>query len=177
MHQLLQLRMLLASCAASDSQHACHAGIAEAFPSLPGQPSPWLPKTIIFISTVLERPFNHTRIAIASHRLVDDCARIGPNAVSNMSTPDFMYGAAWKEDRTRGAHGTRATERFSRHRDSQQRRHYFEAGVGQGLSAPIAMARDAARCFSANQIHLPDGQDHRLPYDPGASFSVKWNNH
>src|ERR1700740_2252563 len=50
-------------------------------------------------------------------------------------TPAFLYGTAWKEDRTAGLTelalraGVRAID------TANQRRHYFEAGVGEGLAA------------------------------------------
>jgi diketogulonate reductase-like aldo/keto reductase len=55
---------------------------------------------------------------------------------------------------------------------ANQRRHYFEAAVGQG----IAVARDAgiltrADLFLQTKFTYAGGQDHRLPYDPRAPIA------
>jgi diketogulonate reductase-like aldo/keto reductase len=57
---------------------------------------------------------------------------------------------------------------------ANQRRHYFEAGVGQGLSAAYA-AGVVTRpdLFLQTKFTYQHGQDQRLPYDPEASLSVQ----
>ena len=88
--------------------------------------------------------------------------------------PDFLYGTAWKEDRT--PHLTELALRmgFRGIDTANQRRHYFEAGVGQGLAAAYA-AGVVARpdLFLQTKFTFQPGQDHRLPYDPDATFSVQ----
>jgi diketogulonate reductase-like aldo/keto reductase len=88
------------------------------------------------------------------------------------SVPDFLYGTAWKEDRT--AHLTELALRagFRGIDTANQRRHYFEAGVGQGLAAAYA-AGVVARpdLFLQTKFTYQHGQDHRLPYDPEAGLS------
>ncbi len=92
----------------------------------------------------------------------------------NLSTPDFMYGTAWKEDRTPALTELALRSGFRAIDTANQRKHYFEAGVGQGLAAAY---RDGivtrADVFLQTKFTYQDGQDHRLPYDPGASFSVQ----
>jgi diketogulonate reductase-like aldo/keto reductase len=57
---------------------------------------------------------------------------------------------------------------------ANQRKHYFEAGVGQGLAGAY---RDGivtrADLFLQTKFTYQDGQDHRLPYDPDASLSLQ----
>jgi diketogulonate reductase-like aldo/keto reductase len=57
---------------------------------------------------------------------------------------------------------------------ANQRRHYFEAGVGQGLAAAyrsgVAVRADV---FLQTKFTYQRGQDHRLPYDPAASVSLQ----
>jgi len=55
---------------------------------------------------------------------------------------------------------------------ANQRRHYFEAGVGQGLAAAYR-AGVATRddLFLQTKFTYRPGQDHRLPYDPTAKLS------
>src|ERR1700685_1914614 len=57
---------------------------------------------------------------------------------------------------------------------ANQRRHYFEAGVGQGLAAAyLAGVVTRADLFLQTKFTYQPGQDHRLPYDPAASLSVQ----
>jgi len=49
--------------------------------------------------------------------------------------PDFIYGTAWKEDRTPALTELALRMGFRGIDTANQRRHYFEAGVGQGLAA------------------------------------------
>jgi diketogulonate reductase-like aldo/keto reductase len=57
---------------------------------------------------------------------------------------------------------------------ANQRRHYFEAGVAQGLSAAYrARVVTRADLFLQTKFTYRPGQDHRLPYDPAAALSVQ----
>ena len=57
---------------------------------------------------------------------------------------------------------------------ANQRRHYFEAGVGQGLAAAYrAGVVTREDLFLQTKFTYQPGQDHRLPYDPAASLSVQ----
>ena len=49
--------------------------------------------------------------------------------------PDFLYGTAWKEDRTAGLTELALGVGFRGIDTANQRRHYFEEGVGLGLAA------------------------------------------
>jgi diketogulonate reductase-like aldo/keto reductase len=90
------------------------------------------------------------------------------------SLPDFLYGTAWKEDRTAALTELAIRSGFRAIDTANQRRHYFEAGVGQGLAAAYAaglVTRD--NLFLQTKFTYQDGQDHRLPYDPAATLSVQ----
>jgi len=52
-----------------------------------------------------------------------------------MPTPTFIYGTAWKEDRTAGLTELAIRAGFRAIDTANQRRHYFEVGVGT-VSAP-----------------------------------------
>ena len=57
---------------------------------------------------------------------------------------------------------------------ANQRKHYFEAGAGQGLAAAYAAGLvTRADLFLQTKFTYQDGQDDRLPYDPSASLSVQ----
>jgi diketogulonate reductase-like aldo/keto reductase len=90
------------------------------------------------------------------------------------SIPDFLYGTAWKEDRTPALTELAIRAGFRGIDTANQRRHYFEAGVGQGLAAAYR-AGVVARpdLFLQTKFTYQRGQDHRLPYDPAASLSVQ----
>src|SRR5271170_5150559 len=88
--------------------------------------------------------------------------------------PDFLYGTAWKEDRTPALTELALRMGFRGIDAANQRRHYFEEGVGQGLAAAYRagiVTRDDL--FLQTKFTYQRGQDHRLPYDPAASLSVQ----
>jgi diketogulonate reductase-like aldo/keto reductase len=86
--------------------------------------------------------------------------------------PDFLYGTAWKEERTPTLTELALRMGFRGIDTANQRRHYFEAGVGQGLAAAYgAGVVTRADLFLQTKFTYRPGQDHRLPYDPAASLS------
>ncbi len=88
--------------------------------------------------------------------------------------PDFLYGTAWKEDRTPALTELAVRMGFRGIDTANQRRHYFEAGVGQGLaSAYRAGVVTRADLFLQTKFTYQPGQDHRLPYDPAADLSTQ----
>jgi diketogulonate reductase-like aldo/keto reductase len=90
------------------------------------------------------------------------------------SVPDFLYGTAWKEDRTATLTELALRAGFRGIDTANQRRHYFEAGVGQGLAAAYRTGVVArAELFLQTKFTYQGGQDHRLPYDPAAPLSVQ----
>jgi diketogulonate reductase-like aldo/keto reductase len=52
-----------------------------------------------------------------------------------MPVPDFLYGTAWKEDRSAALTELALRMGFRGIDTANQRKHYFEAGVGEGLAA------------------------------------------
>src|SRR5439155_14226140 len=53
----------------------------------------------------------------------------------NHAMQDFLYGTAWKEDRTQALTELALRTGFRGIDTANQRRHYVEAAVGQGLAA------------------------------------------
>jgi diketogulonate reductase-like aldo/keto reductase len=93
---------------------------------------------------------------------------------SDKRYPDFLYGTAWKEDRTAALVELALRAGFRGIDTANQRKHYFEAGVGEGLAAAYrAGVVTRADLFLQTKFTYQDGQDHRLPYDAEASFSVQ----
>ena len=90
------------------------------------------------------------------------------------SVPLFLYGTAWKEDRTAELTELALRSGFRAIDTANQRRHYFEAGVGEGLAAVYRDGTIArADLFLQTKFTYQRGQDHRLPYDPSASLAVQ----
>ena len=88
--------------------------------------------------------------------------------------PEFLYGTAWKEGRTPALTELALRMGFRGIDTANQRRHYFEAGVGQGLAAAYrAGVVTRAELFLQTKFTDPRGQDHRLPYDPAADLATQ----
>ncbi len=86
--------------------------------------------------------------------------------------PDFLYGTAWKENRTAALTELALRTGFRGIDTANQRRHYFEAGVGEGLATAYrAGIVTRADLFLQTKFTYQRGQDHRLPYDPAAPLA------
>src|SRR6266481_318347 len=88
--------------------------------------------------------------------------------------PGFLYGTAWKEDRTPALTELALRLGFRGVDTANQRRHYFEAGVGQGLAAAYragVVAREDL--FLQTKFTYQRGQDHRLPYNPDCDLTTQ----
>jgi diketogulonate reductase-like aldo/keto reductase len=88
--------------------------------------------------------------------------------------PKLLYGTAWKEERTEGL-TTLALEAGFRGIDTaNQRKHYFEAAVGQAVQGAIRAGRTTrAELFLQTKFTSRGGQDQRLPYDPKAPVATQ----
>lgn len=90
--------------------------------------------------------------------------------VTGTSVPDLFYGTAWKEERTE-ALVRRAIEAGFRAIDTaNQRKHYFEAGVGAAIASAGIPRREL---FLQTKFTYARGQDHRLPYDIDAALTAQ----
>jgi len=93
---------------------------------------------------------------------------------ASVAVPDFLYGTAWKEDRTPALTELALRAGFRGIDTANQRRHYFEAGVGQGLAAAYrAGVLTRGDVFLQTKFTYQNGQDHRLPYDPSADVATQ----
>jgi diketogulonate reductase-like aldo/keto reductase len=94
--------------------------------------------------------------------------------IDGVRVPRFLYGTAWKEEATQRLVELAIEQGFRGIDTANQRRHYHEAAVGQGISACVArgaMARD--KLFLQTKFTFRPGQDQRLPYDPNAPIAVQ----
>ena len=86
----------------------------------------------------------------------------------------FLYGTAWKEDETERLTRLAIQTGFRGIDTANQRRHYFEAGVGAAVAKAIAEGLVRREdLFLQTKFTYVDGQDHRLPYDPKADAATQ----
>jgi len=95
--------------------------------------------------------------------------RDGPT-VPQRRLPTFLYGTAWKEERTEELALLALTTGFRGIDTANQRKHYVEAAVGSALAASGV---PRSELFLQTKFTYARGQDHRLPYDPAASIAVQ----
>lgn len=96
-------------------------------------------------------------VEIPSHRLVQ-----------GVRVPSFVYGTAWKEEETARLTRLALSCGFRGIDTANQRRHYFEAAVGEAVRDAIASGMPRSDLFLQTKFTFVGGQDHRLPYDPRA---------
>ena len=107
-------------------------------------------------------------MAVNRHMLPQSTKIVG------VRVPRFLYGTAWKENETQRLTELALQQGFRGIDTANQRRHYHEAAVGQGISAAIArglVTRDDL--FLQTKFTFQGGQDHRLPYDPAAPIPIQ----
>lgn len=94
--------------------------------------------------------------------------------IDGAQVPRFLYGTAWKENETRRLTELALREGFRGIDTANQRRHYHEAAVGEGIAAAIKNGLVRREdLFLQTKFTFRRGQDHRLPYDPAAPIQVQ----
>jgi diketogulonate reductase-like aldo/keto reductase len=86
----------------------------------------------------------------------------------------LIYGTAWKEEQTERLTRLAIEAGFRAIDTANQRRHYFEAGVGAAVAGAIRdgiVSRDDL--FLQTKFTSAGGQDQRLPYDPRADMATQ----
>ena len=84
----------------------------------------------------------------------------------------FFYGTAWKEDRTPDLTVKALQAGFRAIDTANQRKHYFEEGVGQGMRKFLETnPLNREELFLQTKFTFARGQDHRKPYREEDSFS------
>jgi len=85
--------------------------------------------------------------------------------------PSFLYGTAWKEDRTEALTRLAIRAGFRGIDTANQRKHYFEAGVGAALNDALGSGEvSRAELFLQSKFTFLGGQDTRLPYERAAAI-------
>jgi diketogulonate reductase-like aldo/keto reductase len=95
-------------------------------------------------------------------------------SVAGVRVPSFVYGTAWKEAETERLTRLALEAGFRGIDTANQRRHYHEAGVGTAVVGAIAAGRVRRdELFLQTKFTPTGGQDHRLPYEPGANDATQ----
>ena len=91
----------------------------------------------------------------------------------NLKTiPPFLYGAAWKELGTQKLVVQALTAGFLGIDTANQRKHYFEEGVGLGIQEFLQNSKKSRTdLFLQTKFTFANGQDHRKPYNEFDSFA------
>jgi diketogulonate reductase-like aldo/keto reductase len=95
-------------------------------------------------------------------------------SIDNVRVPRLLYGTAWKEDETERLTALALRSGFRGIDTANQRKHYHESAVGRAIAAAIrecTVSRD--ELFLQTKFTFRGGQDHRLPYEPGAAIAVQ----
>jgi diketogulonate reductase-like aldo/keto reductase len=88
--------------------------------------------------------------------------------------PRFLYGTAWKEDETQRLTELALQAGFRGIDTANQRRHYYEEAVGQGVAASVArVAVTRDELFLQTKFTFRRGQDRRLPYAADAPVALQ----
>ncbi len=85
------------------------------------------------------------------------------------NSPEFIYGTAWKEDKTKSLVLLALRKGFLGIDTANQRKHYNESAVGEGISEFLSKTNCSRESlFLQTKFTHIGGQDHRLPYEPDA---------
>lgn len=88
--------------------------------------------------------------------------------------PYFLYGTAWKEERTAEFVLAALQAGFRGIDTANQRKHYHEAGVAEGVAQFLTTSGlSRTDLFIQTKYTFARGQDHRKPYDDNADFATQ----
>ncbi len=95
-------------------------------------------------------------------------------SIDTVQVPRFLYGTAWKEDKTQDLTEIALQQGFRGIDIANQRRHYDEAAVGRAIVKSVESGLVTRNdLFLQTKFTFRQGQDHRLPYDPDASIRIQ----
>jgi len=94
--------------------------------------------------------------------------------LQGVEVPPFFYGTAWKEERTRALTRQALDLGLLAIDTANQRKHYFEAGVGEATASLLGEGRvQREQLFLQTKFTFARGQDERMPYDAGAPYAAQ----
>ncbi len=90
--------------------------------------------------------------------------------------PAFLYGTAWKESETQRCVEDALAAGFRAIDTANQRRHYFEVGVGEAIKKFLSLGKVSRKdIFIQTKFTSIGGQDERLPYEATAPVDTQVN--
>jgi diketogulonate reductase-like aldo/keto reductase len=95
--------------------------------------------------------------------------------LADVQMPKILYGTAWKQERTAALVEQALALGFRGIDTACQPKHYYEAGVGEGIAACIDKGLlSRPELYLQTKFTALSGQDPlRVPYDPKASLSAQ----
>lgn len=93
------------------------------------------------------------------------------NYIKSSLRPSFIYGTAWKGEATADLVKLALSSGFSAIDTANQKKHYREDYVGMALKDLFDQGLERSSLFLQSKFTFVQGQDHRIPYDPDASFA------
>ena len=127
-----------------------------------------------------KRAESPTILSMTNHTLKDRRFKFKGNYLAAMAQakgsdiPGFIYGTAWKEDNTERLVRTALEAGFRGIDTANQRRQYFEEGVGKAISGALEEGTlTRGELFIQTKFTYPNGQDHRIPYDIKAKYPAQ----
>lgn len=94
--------------------------------------------------------------------------------IRGVEIPTYLYGTAWKEGETSQLVAMALEAGFRGIDTANQRKHYYEAAVGQGIQSgykDFGIRREDL--FIQTKYTFSQGQDHRKPYDEGNPIGLQ----
>ena len=93
-------------------------------------------------------------------------------SIGNILIPPILYGTAWKEEDTQRVVTEALNLGFEGIDTANQRKHYFEEGVGHAIQQCITTGlKKRGDLFLQTKFTSAHGQDHRKPYDEFESLT------
>lgn len=94
---------------------------------------------------------------------------------TNQPWPRFIYGTAWKKERTKDLVKLAVSTGFSAIDTANQPKHYSEAKVGEALIALQKIGIDRQQLFLQTKFTPVDGHDENIPYNPADDYTTQVN--
>jgi diketogulonate reductase-like aldo/keto reductase len=91
-----------------------------------------------------------------------------------VKVPAFLYGTAWKEEKTEALVALALDAGFVAFDTANQRKHYHELAVGSAIQRAIQEGKTTREAlFIQTKFTYTSSQDQRLPYDPKANYQTQ----
>ena len=97
--------------------------------------------------------------------------------INDVTIPTFLYGTAWKEEKTQELTELAIESGFTGIDTANQRRHYYEEAGGKGITAAFEKGLTTReKLFLQTKFTSANGQDHRKPYSESDSLRSQVEN-